>query len=105
MKKATQLAVAIVIFWIGCIVGYSYSAKARYDRAWADGNSNGWSSGVKFQENLDGDVRKAEQSLQHHYKFETRGAAIYRFDLDTGEVCYMRISVADSGTPIKQCPH
>lgn len=40
---------------------------------------------------------------QHHYEFKQNGASIYRFDLDTGEACWMQLSQADAGTPMAHC--
>jgi hypothetical protein len=110
MGKKTRLLFAVVlVFGIGCFAGRRYHAQERHDAAWEAGNENGWNSGVKYMSDVEESqqaVRKEmgeAESAQHHYEFKQDGATIYRFDTDTGDACWVQISVADRNTPMSRC--
>jgi hypothetical protein len=61
---------------------------------------------MRFQSTLDKSFEETQtqQPTQHHYEFKQNGASIYRFDSDTGDACWIQISVADQNTPMTRCP-
>jgi hypothetical protein len=95
--------VAAVIFTVGFWFGHVYHARQRYDLAWEAGNKNGFDSGADAVEKEWVQYGK-DHSAQHHYEFKQNGASIYRLDSDTGEACWIQLSVADHNSPMTRCP-
>jgi hypothetical protein len=93
MKKVTKAFVLAVIFAIGCYVSYW--------QGWSTGNSHGYFQGSNN--------RAESSSIRHHYEFKQNGNSIFRFDLDTGESCWLQLGKADANEedglmhPMQQC--
>lgn len=106
MRKAWLLLAAIVIFAVGCFIGHAYHAQQRYEQAWAAGNKSGFDSGANVVEN---EWAKYNQG-NHHYEFKQNGVSIFRFDLNSGESCWIQLGGADAReedhltSPMQQCP-
>jgi hypothetical protein len=49
------------------------------------------------------------KTIQHHYEFQQHGVSIFRFDLDTGESCWLQLDKEDAQEedrltyPMQQC--
>jgi hypothetical protein len=94
VKKVGLLFAAVVIFGLGFFTG-TYNQ----ERPGSTAYSEGWTKGLADGENAD----IAEKPTLHHYEFKQNGASIYRFDPDTGDACWIQISVADQNTPMLRC--
>ena len=102
MKKKMLLSfVAVVICGISFYVGYSV------------GRTNGfkeYEAGYKqgLSENY-GNQHPTASAETHRYEFKQNGVSIFRFDLDTGETCWLQLGPADVReedhltNPMQQC--
>jgi hypothetical protein len=97
-----------VALWVAGVAFLGGACYASYSRGFANGNKAVCSvpPGVMLGETVTQDTPVSNPSLktvQHHYEFKQNGASIYRFDLDTGEACWIQLSQADAGTPMSRC--
>jgi hypothetical protein len=96
-KKKILLSVGGVAV---CVIVYSMG----YSSGRTDGFSSGYKTGVD-QGHQDG----AASAQQHHYEFKQNGVSIFRFDIDTGESCWLQLGPADAReedhltNPMQQC--
>ncbi len=93
MKNLTRWIVGVFLLAIACYLSYQ--------RGYQNGNKAECllpAGAVAVPPPMEG-IGKP----QHHYEFKQNGASIYRFDLDTGEACWMQLSQADAGTPMAHC--
>jgi hypothetical protein len=97
-KKVIQTSVSVVVLGIGCYISYMVG----YDA----GRTHGWYSGYAEGKTINAPA----SSVKHHYEFKQRGVSIFRFDLDTGESCWLQLSKEDAQeedhltNPMQQCP-
>jgi hypothetical protein len=105
MKRSILLISGIVVVGIGFYASYSV------------GNARGFAAGAKSVYDALGipplppgatpikpSLVTVPNPVKHHYEFQQRGASIFRFDLDTGEACWVQLSEADARTTMTQCP-
>lgn len=97
MKNAILWALAIAVVALGCYVSYASGYKQGHSRACSNGCPMPPGAIVST-------VPPPPKTVQHNYEFKQNGASIYRFDLGTGEACWMQLSVADRNTPLPRCP-
>jgi len=90
-KKWIKASALVFVFVIGCYLSYW--------RGWGTGNWEGFNRGdIACIEHPAHEVKP-----QHHYEFKQHGASLFRLDSDTGEACYIQISVADSNGGMRPC--
>ncbi len=100
VKKIGFLFGAAVVFIIGYFVGHYIG--------WNVGYKSGFDSGADTVEKEWTNYGK-EHPAQHHYEFKQNGVSIFRFDLDTGESCWLQLGKADAeeedhlASPMQQC--
>lgn len=94
--------------WIVGVAFLGGACYASYRRGFANGNKAECSlpPAVMFDEPVKQDTpvsSLSSKAVQHHYEFKQNGASIYRFDLETGDACWIQLSQADAGTPMSHC--
>jgi len=97
MKPAVQAVIALAILAGGCYASYS--------KGFLNGRIDKDQEVMKdpfFLKCFAND--KQAIPAQHHYEFKQHDASVFRFDLDTGEACYIQISRGDAGGGMKPCP-
>jgi hypothetical protein len=94
--KGVGLALAAIVgFGIGCYISYAVGHAA--------GESHGYFRGRQQTDS----VKVPEK---HRYEFRQNGVSIFRFDLDSGESCWLQLGGADAReedhlkSPMQQCP-
>jgi hypothetical protein len=100
MKRVIQAVVTIAFFAVGCYVAYAEGfQKGRIDKDQEVMRD-------PFFKKCVANEYSDKQSLpvQHHYEFKQHDASVFRFDLDTGEACYIQISRGDAGGGMQPCP-
>jgi hypothetical protein len=93
-KKWIKASALVIVFVIGCYLSYW--------RGWSTGNWEGFNRG-------DTACIQSPVQVKHHYEFKQHGVSIFRFDLDTGESCWLQLSKEDDAeekylvNPMQHC--
>jgi hypothetical protein len=91
MKPLAAVAGAILLSGITGYVGYSRGyakAKAQYNPP------------ATLPASMEG---MPVDATEHRYEFKQDGATIYRFDLSTGDACWLQLSQLNANTPLPHC--
>jgi hypothetical protein len=98
-KKLLLLCAAVVICGIAFYVGYSVGHTDGFK-----GYEAGYKEGLS-----ESNQHPTPLAEKHHYEFKQNGVSIFRFDLDTGESCWLQLGAADAReedhltSPMQQC--
>lgn len=92
MKKAVAIT-AIIMSALGLWFGYHLGYR--------DGETKGFIDGEWNAMNRKSDAPAPKK--HHQYSFKQNGATILRFDSETGEACWVQLSVADKDSDLPSC--
>jgi len=90
---------------VGAVLACGIAYSLGYSSGRTDGFGSGYKNGVD-----QGHQDNVASAGKHHYEFKQNGVSIFRFDLDTGESCWLQLGPADAHeedhltNPMQQCP-